>query len=193
MEQCIDFQCKHIELDPHFVTFYNWAKDSNIPVVILSGGLRPLILALLTKLLGSEEASKIELISNDIEYTGDEYKEGVDQRKWKVKFHDESDLGCDKAVQIEKYIAKYRGLTDAERPALLFAGDGITDLCAAGSCDLLFAKAGKGTAPIIFLMHGYLGLTRSVLDLVTYCENENIAFTTFEDWREIFHATKSIL
>lgn len=145
MEQCIDFQCKHIELDPHFVTFYHWAKTSNIPVIILSGGLRPLILALLTKLLGPEEAAAVELISNDVEFTGDDNKKESDgQRNWKVTFHDASDLGCDKAAQIEKYTTKYRGLTDAERPALLFAGDGITDMCAARSCDLLFAKAGKG-------------------------------------------------
>ena len=150
MERCIEFQCKYIELDPHFVTFYNWARAADIPVVILSGGLRPLILALLAKLLGKEEAERIELVSNDVEFEGDDGKGGQGQRQWKVRFHDGSDLGCDKASEIDKYAARYQGLTDAERPALLFAGDGITDLCAAGSCDLLFAKSGKGGVLISF-------------------------------------------
>lgn len=143
LEECIDFQCKFIELDQHFVTFYHWAKASNIPVIILSGGLRPLILALLAKLLGPEETSKIELISNEVE-TADDDTDVHCRRNWKVRLHDESDFGFDKAAQIKKYAEKLQGVPESERPAFLFAGDGVSDLCAARSCDLLFAKSGKG-------------------------------------------------
>lgn len=143
LEECIEFQCKFIELDQQFATFYRWAKASNIPVIILSGGLRPLIRALLAKLLGPEEASEIELLSNEVETV----EADIDVhrcRKWKVRLHDESEFGFDKAAQIKKYVEKLQGVPESERPALLFAGDGVSDLCAAHMCDLLFAKSGKG-------------------------------------------------
>jgi 2-hydroxy-3-keto-5-methylthiopentenyl-1-phosphate phosphatase len=35
-------------------------------------------------------------------------------------------------------------LPDGERPVLLYAGDGVSDLSAAAETDLLFAKQGKG-------------------------------------------------
>jgi 2-hydroxy-3-keto-5-methylthiopentenyl-1-phosphate phosphatase len=35
-------------------------------------------------------------------------------------------------------------LNDNERPVLLYAGDGVSDLSAAAETDLLFAKEGKG-------------------------------------------------
>lgn len=143
LEDCIAFQCKFIDLDQHFVTFYRWAKASNIPVTILSGGLQPLIRALLAKLLGPEEASEIAVISNEVEIANDDVNV-QSNRKWKVRLRDESEHGFDKAAEIKKYTEKLQGVPESERPALLFAGDGVSDLCAARSCDLLFAKAGKG-------------------------------------------------
>lgn len=143
LEECIEFQCKFIELDLQFVTFYHWAKASNIPVIILSGGLQPLIRALLAKLLGPEEASEIEVISNEVEAV-DDHAAVNSHRNWKVRLRDESDFGFDKAAQIKKYVEELQGEPEIERPALLFAGDGVSDLCAARSCDLLFAKSGKG-------------------------------------------------
>jgi len=94
------------------------------------------------------------------------------RRKWKVRLHDERNFGFNKAAQIKKYTEKLQGVPESVRPTLLFAGDGVSDLCAARSCDLLFAKSGK--------------------DLVKYCERENIAFTTFDDWQEILNATRTI-
>jgi len=59
-----------------------------------------------------------------------------------------------------------------ERPTLLYAGDGVSDLSAARETDLLFAKAGH--------------------HLITYCERKGIPFTTFEDWSSILKETKDI-
>ncbi|CRK40314.1 hypothetical protein BN1708_020694, partial [Verticillium longisporum] len=58
-------------------------------------------------------------------------------------------------MEIRKYSAH------PDRPIMLYAGDGVSDLSAARETDLLFAKAGK--------------------DLVTYCERENVPFVTFQD------------
>lgn len=51
-----------------------------------------------------------------------------------------SHFGHDKSLEIKPYAA----LPDGERPVLLYAGDGVSDLSAAAETDLLFAKQGKG-------------------------------------------------
>jgi 2,3-diketo-5-methylthio-1-phosphopentane phosphatase len=138
----MDFQSKHTELDPGFARFYQWAKDSNIPVIVLSGGIESMIRALLSKLLGSVEAAEIELFSNKIiARCADEDKSG---RDWEVQLHDDSPFGMDKSVCISTYAEMISKLPESQRPALLFAGDGVSDLSAARSTDLLFAKRGQG-------------------------------------------------
>jgi 2-hydroxy-3-keto-5-methylthiopentenyl-1-phosphate phosphatase len=51
-----------------------------------------------------------------------------------------SHFGHDKSLEIKPYAA----LPDGERPILLYAGDGVSDLSAAAETNLLFAKEGKG-------------------------------------------------
>jgi 2-hydroxy-3-keto-5-methylthiopentenyl-1-phosphate phosphatase len=51
-----------------------------------------------------------------------------------------SHFGHDKSLEIKPYAALPKG----ERPILLYAGDGVSDLSAAAETDLLFAKKGKG-------------------------------------------------
>lgn len=46
--------------------------------------------------------------------------------------------GHDKSIEIRKYSSL------PGRPAMFYAGDGVSDLSAAKETDLLFAKAGKG-------------------------------------------------
>lgn len=54
-----------------------------------------------------------------------------------------SHFGHDKSLEIKPYAA----LPDGERPILLYAGDGVSDLSAAAETNLLFAKEGKGKSP----------------------------------------------
>lgn len=51
-----------------------------------------------------------------------------------------SHFGHDKSLEIKPYAA----LPEGERPILLYAGDGVSDLSAAAETDLLFAKKGHG-------------------------------------------------
>lgn len=142
MKECIDFQSKHTDLDPGFAHFYQWAKDSNIPVIVLSGGIESMIRALLSKLLGSVEAAEIEILSNKtIARSADEDNSG---RDWEVQLHDDSPFGMDKSVCINTYAETISKLPESQRPALFFAGDGVSDLSAARSTDFLFAKRGQG-------------------------------------------------
>jgi 2-hydroxy-3-keto-5-methylthiopentenyl-1-phosphate phosphatase len=66
----------------------------------------------------------------------------------------------------------------------------VSDLSAAKETDLLFAKAGRGMSesPLD------LGLTLTVgLDLVTYCEKEQVPFKTFQNFSDILATVKEIV
>jgi len=70
-----------IKLDPGFSEFYDWTLEHNVPVVVLSSGMEPIIRALLTKLLG-HKAQGIPIISNNVDIAQD--------GSWEIVFRDES-------------------------------------------------------------------------------------------------------
>ncbi|KAI0111779.1 HAD-like domain-containing protein [Daldinia grandis] len=156
-DQCIATLLKNIQLDPHFAEFFAWTRANNVPVVVLSGGMQPIIRALLAHLVGEDAVQHMQIVSNDVEARPG--KSINDENGWNIKFHDDSDFGHDKSLEIRPYAAL------PERPIMFYAGDGVSDLSAAKETDLLFAKAGR--------------------DLVTYCENEKVPFVTFNDFSDI--------
>ncbi|VUC33373.1 unnamed protein product [Clonostachys rosea] len=161
--ECLEILKKNIVLDPGFAEFYNWSRENNVPIVILSGGMEPVIRALLDILLGP--GWDIQIVSNDV--ASREGKDLNEKGGWTIKFHDDSIHGHDKSIEIRKYSSL------PNRPTLFYAGDGVSDLSAAKETDLLFAKADK--------------------DLVTYCENEKVPFVTFRDWTTITQTVKDIV
>lgn len=128
-DQCIEYLKNHVQLDPGFKTFYHWASQNNIPVIIVSSGMHPIIHALLENLVGEEAASNIEIVSNGVEVHPD--------GSWDIVFRDETDFGHDKSRAIKPYSSK------SPRPTLFYCGDGVSDLSAAKETDLLFAKEGR--------------------------------------------------
>jgi 2-hydroxy-3-keto-5-methylthiopentenyl-1-phosphate phosphatase len=70
-----------IHLDPGFTAFYDWTLNHNVPVIILSSGMEPLIRALLAKLIGPK-AEAIPVICNSVQINPD--------GSWHIVFHDES-------------------------------------------------------------------------------------------------------
>ena len=85
--ECVDVLLKNIQLDTGFAAFYAWAKANNVPVVVLSGGMRPVVEALLTKFLGSEEAGSLRIVCNDVEAR--EGKSINDESGWRIVYHDD--------------------------------------------------------------------------------------------------------
>lgn len=164
-DECLKRSVEHVKLDPYFKQFYDYATANNIPVVILSGGMKPIIEALLKHLIGEHD---IRIVSNLVGSRdgADIYTDGV---RWEIVFHDASDFGHDKSLEIRPYAA----LPEGERPTLFYAGDGVSDLSAAKETDLLFAKKGH--------------------DLVKYCVKQNVPFTVFEDWSTILDTVKAIV
>ncbi|KZF19382.1 phosphoserine phosphatase [Xylona heveae TC161] len=169
--ECVQTLVDNIKLDPHFNDFYKWALEHNVPVVVLSSGMVPIIRALLEHLVGPD-AAKIQIISNDVKPRKIDGKIPEDwenkEAAWEIEYHDDSSFGHDKSLAIRPYA----NLPADKRPTLFYAGDGVSDLSAARETDLLFAKKGH--------------------DLVTYCEREGVPFTLFEDWNTILENVQAI-
>ncbi|PHH71250.1 hypothetical protein CDD80_5415 [Ophiocordyceps camponoti-rufipedis] len=60
-----------------------------------------------------------------------------------------------------------------DRPVLVYAGDGVSDISAARETGLLFAKADK--------------------ELLAYCEREEVPFVTFRNWMSITQTCEDIV
>lgn len=86
-DQCIDLLLKNVQLDPRFREFYLWAKAHNVPIVVLSGGMEPIIRALLTHLLGAAEANDFQIVSNNVRARPG--KSINDEGGWEIVFHDD--------------------------------------------------------------------------------------------------------
>lgn len=118
----------------------------------------PIIRSIFANLIGDEEAAKIDVIANEVEFTDPE-KEG---KTWKLVYrHPDNHYGHDKS----KSILPYRNLKNP--PLIIFAGDGISDMSAAAHADLLYVKNKQDN------------------DLKQYCERKQIPFTLFDSWIKI--------
>lgn len=172
LTEMIEILKANITLDPGFKAFAVWAKEHQVPIVVLSSGMVPVIKALLGKLLDDDTIMKdIEIVANDAKLQPP--LNSLDkQGGWNIQFHDDSGFGHDKSLTIRPYANAIAELPEEEKVTLLYAGDGVSDLSAARETDLLFAKAGH--------------------DLIVYCERESIPFTTFEDWTSILAETQEI-
>lgn len=164
---CIDLLIKNIKLDPYFTKFLEYARSHNIPTIVLSSGMEPIIKALLKNLVGEELSKDIQVIANTVQPRPGKTLE--DENGWEIVFHDESGFGHDKSRAIRPYAT----LPEGERPTLFYAGDGVSDLSAARETDLLFAKKGR--------------------DLVGWCVKEDVPFTVFEDWESIVETVGRIV
>ncbi|KAF8586623.1 hypothetical protein K439DRAFT_1408551 [Ramaria rubella] len=163
-DECKEILKKNIELDPGFKDFYKWAKSNDIPVIIVSSGMAPLIRAVLSNLIGEDDAKDIEIISNDVKVSPD--------GKWEIQFrHPSSGFGHDKS----QAILPYRDLLSP--PTLFFFGDGVSDMSAARHADILFAKKPPGKES----------------DLATYCAKEGIPHILFEDFVQALRVVQSVV
>ena len=164
--ECIDLLIKNIKIDPGFKEFFQWSLKNNMPVVVLSSGMIPIIEALLHHLIGPD-SDKLQIVANNVKAKPG--KSINDYDGWDLVFHDDSDFGHDKSLTLRPYAQ----LSEKQRPTMFYAGDGVSDLSAAKETDLLFAKDG--------------------CDLATFCVRQNVPFTTFKDWNSITATVKKIL
>lgn len=136
-DKCIEFLLKHISLDPGFKETFHWAQEQDIPIIVVSSGMKPVIRALLENLVGEHSVDKIEIVSNDARVEKDQ--------SWRIVHRDETPFGHDKSRAIRPY-SDARPQESTQK--LFYCGDGVSDLSAAKETDLLFAKRGKDLVTI---------------------------------------------
>lgn len=86
-DECIATLLKNMKLDPYFAEFYYWAKENNVPIVVLSSGMRPIISALLEAFLGHKPDSHLHIVSNEV--VSHDGKDINSPGGWQIKFHDD--------------------------------------------------------------------------------------------------------
>lgn len=59
--ECIKILEKKIRLDPGFKDTFEWAQENDVPVIVVSSGMKPIIKVLLTRLVGQELFTKLTL------------------------------------------------------------------------------------------------------------------------------------
>lgn len=85
--ECIEYLKKNMKLDPYFVEFYKWSRENNVPIVVLSSGMVPVISALFETLLGGEPDDHLYIVANQVES-----RDGKDinsEGGWQIKYHDD--------------------------------------------------------------------------------------------------------
>jgi 2,3-diketo-5-methylthio-1-phosphopentane phosphatase len=87
-DECIRILLKNIRLDPKFKEFFVWCRENNVPIVVLSGGMYPIIHALLSHLVGEKEVDEMQIVSNDVAVRPG--KTSINEEGgWNLVFHDD--------------------------------------------------------------------------------------------------------
>ncbi|TFY68513.1 hypothetical protein EVJ58_g979 [Rhodofomes roseus] len=163
-EYCKEELKKNIILDSGFREFYRYCESTDIPVVIISSGMAPLIRAVLSNLIGEEDSSKIEIVSNEVIIHPD--------GKWEIQYrHPSSGYGHDKS----QAILPYRRLPNP--PTIFFFGDGVSDMSAARHADVLFVKQKPDGEN----------------DLHLYCVQEGIPHILFSNFGRALNIVKQVV
>ncbi|KAL4790894.1 2,3-diketo-5-methylthio-1-phosphopentane phosphatase [Aspergillus venezuelensis] len=124
---------KELEIDPGFKDFHQFCLDNGIVFNVISAGLKPILSKVLATYLGPDEASHIDIISNDAQIK-------TDGSQWKPVWRDSTELGHDKALSVKE--GRQQVADEGEIPLIVFIGDGVSDLPAAREADVLFARKG---------------------------------------------------
>ena len=81
--ECVDYLVENITLDPHFNEYFQWALAHNIPTVVVSSGMTPVIRGILQKLVGPD-CDKIDIVCNEAVPRGDKTIDFVCRRGARV-------------------------------------------------------------------------------------------------------------
>lgn len=130
LDEALQELSKKLVMDNHFERFLDFCKENDIPFSVISAGLKPLLRGALDQFLGKEKSATIDIVSNDGEINGS---------NWKPIWRHDSELGHDKSKSINEL---KETVFNGKTPLTVFVGDGVSDLAAAKHADILFARRG---------------------------------------------------
>ena len=119
LNEVLEFLIPQVRIDKHFPLFVNWCLKNDIPVTILSAGIKEVI----EQILAPHNLNNLQLRANSLE---------IVNGCWTLNFLDESPWGHDKSTALIK--------ANSEGYKTVFLGDGLSDLRAAEKADLVFSK-----------------------------------------------------
>lgn len=141
----LDDHLDRIDIDPAFPAFAAFCQTMDVPLTVVSDGLDYAI----RRILGRYGLDDLPIMANRLEQAG--------PSRYQLSFP-HAHGACAKASGTCKCkIAET--LTDGQALSLLI-GDGTSDMCAAGSVDLVFAKD----------------------KLLTHCRDQDLPFVAFHDF-----------
>ncbi len=120
LDQVLGFLRQRVRIDESFPPFAEWCRSREIPLTILSAGIKDVIKGLLAP-FGLDH---VRLLANPLE---------IIDHCWTLRFLDDTPWGHDKAAALVR--ARSEGYATA------FLGDGLSDLRAASQADLVFARS----------------------------------------------------
>src|SRR5262245_41598928 len=112
---------EHAEIDNAFTAFAAWCRQEEIPLTILSAGIKDVI----ENLLAPFGLQHVRILANPLQ---------ISRGRWSLQFLDDTPWGHDKSRAVRQ--------AKAEGYSTVFLGDGLSDRGAAEAADLVFAKSG---------------------------------------------------
>lgn len=140
--QCLVQECEAIEsvtreefdkfidrftLDSHFLSFFEFCRSKEIPLMILSDGLD----AYVERVLANNGLSQLQFFANHVEFVRDGSKTKI------VPSFPYTDSECEKCGNCKR---NHMLTLSGDDDILVYAGDGISDRCPVKYADIVFAK-----------------------------------------------------
>ncbi len=113
-----------IEIDPFFKPFFNYCRQKNYPVTVLSDGLDLYI----KRILNKEGLGEIEVIANELTFIGENKMHAI------FPYYEKGCLVCGNCKGYQIRERRENG------ELIVYVGDGYSDRCAVPEADVLFAK-----------------------------------------------------
>mgnify|MGYP006297260519 CR=1 FL=1 len=158
------FVKNNIDIDPHFKDFYkNFIIKNNIEFAIVSGGFINYI-----KILFKRDNIDVDIpvFANKLKFRGKDIEVNFLHEVKENECHQDFGIcGNCKYKIIEKYKAKNK--------PIIYIGDGLTDRCAVLEVDLVLAKKDHS--------------------LEEYCQEEDLDYYVFEDFKDVTQILKNII
>ena len=115
-----------VELDPGFLAFVDWCEAENIPITVVSDGVRQFI----DRILARYGLQHLPVVANRL--AGGPKRRRLEQ-PWMREGCAAGSGVCKCAVAAQQ--------TPTGRDTMVFIGDGRSDFCVSGRADILFAKS----------------------------------------------------